>query len=114
LEPGWRWTASVIERFSLYQLATRLFSTLSTTFATSESLTGAPLRQATTTLRYSSALRMACVASSVTFWRGPVMVPTGAFELVCAITRLISSSEMLRAAAATGSTWTRIANFCEP
>ena len=49
------------------QLATWVFSTLSTTRAISSSLTGAPLRQATITLRYSSALRMALAATSVTF-----------------------------------------------
>ena len=39
---------------------------------------------------------------------------TGEFELVWTRTRRTSSSEMLRAAAATGSTCTRMANFCWP
>ena len=48
------------------------------------------------------------------FWRSPAMVPTGVLELVLATTVRMSSSEMSRAAAATGSTWTRTANFCAP
>src|SRR5262249_16806809 len=114
LAPGWRWTARVTEGLSLYQLATLSFSTLSMTVATSCSLTGAPLGQVTTTSLYSLACRMALVASSVTFWRGPYSVPTGELELVATSTRRISSSETLRAAAATGSTCTRTANFCDP
>src|SRR5436853_5197785 len=109
LAPGWRWTANVTERLSLYQLATLSFSTLSMTRAISCSLTGAPLRHATTTSLYSLALRIAEVASRVTFWRGPYSVPTGELELVETSTRRISSRETLRAAAATGSTCTRTA-----
>ena len=45
---------------------------------------------------------------------GPCSVPTGVEELALATTLRMSSSEMLRAAAATGSTWTRTANFCAP
>src|SRR6202040_3758592 len=47
-------------------------------------------------------------------WRGPDMVPAGVLELVLATTVRMSSSETPRAAAATGSTWTRTANFCAP
>ncbi len=57
---------------------------------------------------------MAPDASSVTLRSAPVSVPTGALEFALASTVRISSSEMLRAAAATGSTWTRTANFCAP
>ena len=48
------------------------------------------------------------------FCRSPAMVPTGVLELVFASAVRMSSSEMLRAAAATGSAWTRTANFCPP
>ena len=50
LASGWRWIASTIERSPLNQLAILLFSTLSEMVATSFSLIGVPLRQATTTL----------------------------------------------------------------
>src|ERR687888_1892573 len=66
------------------------------------------------TLRYSSALVIAPDAVNVTLCLGPLSVPTGVLELVFATTLRISSSEMLRAAAATGSTCTRTANFCAP
>jgi hypothetical protein len=55
LASGWRWMPSTIERRPLNQLAILSFSTLSMTRAISSSFTGAPLRQATTTLRYSAA-----------------------------------------------------------
>ena len=45
---------------------------------------------------------------------GPARVPTGVLEFALVSTVRMSSSEMLRAAAATGSTWMRTANFCEP
>ena len=51
LASGWRWIASTTPRLSLNQVAILSFSTLSTTRAISSSLIGAPLRQATTTLR---------------------------------------------------------------
>src|SRR5438128_789656 len=57
---------------------------------------------------------MAEEAVSVTLCLGPLSVPTGVLELVLATTVRMSSSEMLRAAAATGSTCTRTANFCAP
>ncbi len=65
-------------------------------------------------MRYSSALVMADDAVSVTLCLGPLSVPTGVLELVLATTVRMSSSEILRAAAATGSTCTRTANFCAP
>ena len=57
---------------------------------------------------------MALVASSVTVRCLPSSEPTGAEELALATTLRMSSSEMLRAAAAIGSTCTRTANFCAP
>ena len=51
LASGWRWIASTTARWPLYQLATLSFSTPSMTLAISQSLTGAPLRQAATTLQ---------------------------------------------------------------
>ncbi len=51
LASGCRWIASTTPRLSLNQVAILSFSTLSTTRAISSSLIGAPLRQATTTLR---------------------------------------------------------------
>src|SRR5258705_5223030 len=57
---------------------------------------------------------MADDAVSVTLCLGPLSVPTGVLELVLATTVRMSSSEILRAAAATGSTCTRTANFCAP
>ncbi len=44
LASGWRWIASTMARESLNQVAILSFSTLSMTCATSDSLTGAPLR----------------------------------------------------------------------
>ena len=44
LASGWRWIASTMARESLYQVAILSFSTLSITWATWSSLTGAPLR----------------------------------------------------------------------
>ena len=71
LDPGCRSTPSMTARLSLNQVAWRLFSTLSMTSAISCRRTGAPLRYATTTCLYSSAVRIAAVADNVTFWRGP-------------------------------------------
>ena len=51
LAPGWRWMARTIARWSTFQVATRLFSTLSIGVATSSRRTGAPLRQATVSAR---------------------------------------------------------------
>ncbi len=51
LASGWRWIASTTARLSLKKLAMRLFSTALMTFAISSSLTGMPLRKATTSLR---------------------------------------------------------------
>ena len=51
LLPGWRCTASTIERVPLYQLASRSLATLSLTSATSPRRTGEPLRKATTSCR---------------------------------------------------------------
>ena len=42
--PGWRWMSMMIAGAPLYQPPTRLFSSPSTTSATSRSITGAPLR----------------------------------------------------------------------
>ncbi len=47
LAPGWRCTASTMARLSTFQLAMRMFSTLSIGVATSSRRTGAPLRQVT-------------------------------------------------------------------
>ena len=105
---------STIERWPLNQLAILSFSTLSMMRATSSSFTGAPLRQATTTLRYSAAFSSCPEACSVTLWFGPVSVPTGTLELARATAVRMSSSESPRAAAASGSTCTRTANFCAP
>ncbi len=44
LAPGWRWTLTMIAGVMPAQAASRTFSALSTTWATSESRTGAPLR----------------------------------------------------------------------
>src|SRR3954462_9147514 len=55
LVPGWRWIASTTARSPLYQLATLLFSTLSSTVPSSSRWTGAPLRYATTIWRNSEA-----------------------------------------------------------
>ena len=57
---------------------------------------------------------MAAVAVRMVFCFTPAMVPTGVLELVLPTKVLTSSSEMPREAAATGSTCTRTANFCEP
>src|SRR4051812_24882383 len=57
---------------------------------------------------------MAAEATSVVSRSGPDSTPTGVLELALASTVRMSSSEMLRAAAATGSTWTRTANFWAP
>ena len=67
---------------------------------------GIPLAEMNTsmTINATAAWLMAPDAVKVTFWFSPVMVPTGVFELVLAKTLRISSSEMLRAAALTGST----------
>ena len=48
LESGWRWMLRMIERLELYSASASSFSTESTTFATSSSRTGAPLRHAIT------------------------------------------------------------------
>jgi hypothetical protein len=68
------------------------------------------------TLRYSSAVSIAADASRVVFCLAsiPEMEPTGVFELFLARTVRTSSMEMPCDAAATGSTWTRTANFCAP
>ncbi len=57
---------------------------------------------------------MAPEALSVMFCVSPDSVPTGTLEFARLTALRISSSEMLRAAAADGSTWTRIAKRCEP
>ena len=51
LAPGWRCTFTITAGVWFIQAACPSFSTPSTTFATSVSMTGAPLRKATTTLR---------------------------------------------------------------
>ena len=114
LASGWRWIASTTARSSLNQLATLSFSTLSMTLAISLSLTGAPLRQAATTSLVVRRLPHRAGRQQRHVALGPDSVPTGVLELALASTVRTSSSEMLRAAAATGSTWTRTANFCEP
>ena len=48
LAPGWRWMSTTAAGWSLYQAATRSFSTPLITLPTSDSRTGAPLRQAIT------------------------------------------------------------------
>jgi hypothetical protein len=45
---------------------------------------------------------------------GPFKVPTGVDELARDTAARMSSSDSPRAAAASGSAWTRMANFCAP
>ena len=52
LAPGWRKTSRITAGSPLYQPPTRLFSSPSTTLATSLSMTGLPATQLTTTLLY--------------------------------------------------------------
>src|SRR5512140_423245 len=56
LVPGWRWTASVTDRAWLNHAAALSFWTLSITLPSSCRRTGAPLRYATTSGLYASAL----------------------------------------------------------
>ena len=55
LAPGWRWMFTMTAGLSFIQAACLTFSAPSTTLATSDRRTGAPLRYATTSARYSSA-----------------------------------------------------------
>ena len=57
---------------------------------------------------------MAALAVMVVFWSRPEMVPTGVLEFAFATTLRTSSREMPLAAAPSGSTCTRTANFCDP
>src|SRR5262245_64102489 len=59
-----------------------------------------------------TAVRIAAVAIRVVTWRTAAMVPTGVLELALATAERTTSSEMTREAAATRSTWTRLANSC--
>ena len=97
-------------RLSLNQLAILLFDAVDHPRDLVE-MHRCPVAMATTTLRYSDALVIAPDAVRVTLCFGPFRVPTGVLELVLETTERTSSSEMLRAAAATGSTCTRTANF---
>jgi hypothetical protein len=63
--PGWRCTARTMPRLPEIQLADRVFWTLSTTCATSSSRTGEPLRYETMRRRYSRALVICPLASTV-------------------------------------------------
>src|SRR6266436_2174067 len=64
--------------------------------------------------RYCDAFDSEPEACSVTFWAGPFRLPTGVFELAAATALRISSMPMPIEASASGSAWTRTANFCPP
>ncbi|MNL19045.1 hypothetical protein D3C87_1402250 [compost metagenome] len=106
LASGWRSTASTMERSLLSQLPVLRVSTLSSTSATSESRTTAPLGWlATMMLRNASALVICRLAWMVSVWRAPSSVPTGVLALARFSAVASSSSVSPRAASASG--WAR-------
>ena len=80
LASGWRWTASMMARLPLYQLAVWLFSTELMTGATSPRRTGWPLRIATMMLaELRRRWRAACRPGWSALASGFCSVPTGVF-----------------------------------
>ena len=70
-EPGCLWIASVTTCLSSYQFPIRSFSTPSTTFPRSPSVTGEPLRYATIIVRYAAASKSWPFACTVRDWWTP-------------------------------------------
>src|SRR3990172_6732876 len=102
-------------RSPLAQLAVLTDSTLSSTAATSESRTGLPPGAvATIRLANAAALLIWGLAWMMSDWRGPSSVPTGELALALRSAFAISSTVRLRAASASGFTYTLTANFFCP
>ena len=114
LVPGWRSTASTMDRSSLYHPAILSFSTESSTLPSSSSRTGAPFRYATTSGRYPEAWRICPLVSSVKARSGPQRVPVGRLTLAARTAATTSSIPICRSASTSGSSWTRTAYFCAP
>ena len=93
---------------------TRVFSTASTTFATSARRTGAPLRYATV-MRRNWFASVSCPDAWRVYERvGPQSTPVGWFTLWLEMASRTSSVPIPRLASAEGSSCTRTAYFCEP
>ncbi len=114
LVPGWRCTLRMIAGVSFAHAASRVFSAPSTVSATSCTRTGAPLRYAMISERYSSAVFSWSLASMVDARVGPSKLPLAWLMLAAAMEVRTSSSERLYAASAFGLTWMRTAGRWPP
>ena len=109
LASGWRSTATVMVASPLKVAKVLEVSTLSSTWATSRRRTGLPLRLETISSANSAAFFSCRLACSVSVCAGPSSVPTGVLALAARSAAVSSSSAMLRADSASGSTRTRTA-----
>ncbi len=112
--PGCRRTMISTERTPLVQPATRVFSTLSSTLATSPSRTVPPGVWATSSSRYWSARKSWSLVARVFDWSSPPWLPMGLFTEAPASTWRTSARVRFTPAAASGSTCTRTAGCCPP
>ena len=114
LAPGWRWMLTRIAGTSPDHAASWLFSAPCSTVATSPRRSGAPLFQASTRFRYSSAERIWSLASSMVARVGPSKLPLGMLTLAALIARRMSPMPSPAEASACGLTWMRTAGRCPP
>ncbi len=113
LASGWRSTCRLILRSPLTQLPVLMFSTLSSTVATSERRTGCPFLVATINSPNSLAFMRWSLASMISVWRAPSSEPSGVLVLAAAMAEFSSLIEMSRVASLAGSTLMRTAyRFC--
>lgn len=114
LASGWRCTARTMARVPLNHEAVRLFSTESSTLATSFKRTGAPSRQAMASSPNAAALGNWALDCKVSCCLGPFSTPKGELELAALMALLSSSTPIPREARASGFNWMRTANFWLP
>ena len=112
--PGWRRTIMTTERLPSNQPATRVFSTRSTTRATSRSRTGLPFEKPTMSGSQSAATRSWSLAAMACDWAAPSSAPLGALAVACPIVARKLAVERPAPASAAGSTCTRTAGCCPP